>query len=259
MARRLPPRVPSGLPCPPSPPGAGAASSPPRPLARLPCPWSLSPPAPPPSPAEGGSRAWGGARARAAAAAFALGAGPSRSPRPHGALGASRDARRGGGPPWRLPAVVRVRPPTPGGPQSLGSRGAPAGRCRPPPPALDGSLSLRRTSAPTLPFPAPCLSPPAPPPPRPGLGARVRLLAFPALALSHRLTRPACPCPRFPLQPLALCGERGLGSRVWGGTRVWVKESFGVLGKGEGSGPPRRLWRGVGGKGWGRGRRRVSA
>ena len=63
MARRLPPRVPSGLPCPPSPLGAGAASSPPRPLARLPCPWSLSPPAPPPSPAEGGSRAWGGARA----------------------------------------------------------------------------------------------------------------------------------------------------------------------------------------------------
>lgn len=252
----FPPRPvsPLGLsPCPSSPPGAGVAS--PR---RAPWRACLVPGLRPPAPrlprggrVEGlgrGARVRRRRRLRPRRRSFPVAAAARYPPARLGTRGAAagpRGAFRGG---W----FGSARPP-PGGPQSLGSRGLPAGR-RLPPPALDGSLSVRRTSALTLPFPAPCLSAPAPPAQASGPGSA------PRLPRPRALTPPRAPClpvPRFPLQPLALCGERGLGSRVRGGTRLWGKESFGVPGKGEGSGPPPAAL--GGGKGWGRGRCRVSA
>ena len=231
----------------------------PRPLARLPCPPGLRPPAPrlPRGGRVEGLGRGARARARAAAAAFALGAGPSRSPRPHGALRrvSGRAARRrapvapswgGSGPPGH-----------PGGPQSLGSRGVPAGR-RLPPPALDGSLSVRRTSALTLPsLPAPCLSPLWLP--RPGLGPGFGSSPSPP-PLSHPASRalPArAPLPAAAPRPLWREGPGFAGAgrdAVVGKRELWG--AWG--GRGVRSGPPPAAPVG-GGKGWGRGRCRVSA
>lgn len=251
-----PPRVsPLGLPCPSSPRGAGAG-----------CPrraYSLVPALPraPRLPRGGWVEGLGrGARARARgrrAAAFALGAGPSRSPRPHGALGASRDARRGGGPPWRLPGVVRVRPPTPGGLRASARAGRPpTGRL--PPAALDGSRLLGPSdvvrSEPALPRLR--VSPPPAPTPRPR--ARVRLLAFPApAALFPRASRalPACaPLPAAAPRPRRRRGpgfagagrDAGVGRRELRGARARKR------------GPVRPGGAGGGGvKEWGRRRCRV--
>lgn len=148
--------------------------------------------------------------------------------------------RRGGGPPWRL-SGVGVRP-SPGGPRSLGSRGAPAVVCRVPPPALDGCLSVRRVSArnPALPLRVS--------PPRPRLGPRVpgRAPLLPGLR-SPTLARPCPLVPRFPPQPPAPCGEKGPGLRVRGGTGR-VGGLLGVSWKREGA-PTRPGGFGVGGVG----------
>lgn len=262
MAQRLsrPPVSPPGSPARLPRRGLAPRAHPAAPLWRA-ClvPWSQ--PSPRPAfPADGGSRACGGARARRRRRrlrprrwSFPV-AVPARRPRRVSGCAARRRAPvapSGGG---------SGLPPTPGGLRALGSRGAPAGR-RLPPPALDGSLSVpsgvcsgpavpRSVSLPSgLPHPCPGLGPgfgssPSPP-----------LLSPPAAsrALPARVPLPAA-------APLALCGERGLGSRVRGGTRLWVKsELWGCLGRERGPVRPPRLWRGAGGggEGMGRGRCRV--
>lgn len=193
---RVPLRAPPpGLPCLGPPP-----LCPPPPLG---CALSLVSARPCPAfPAEGGSRL-GGARVLPRLR-------PRRRSSP-GRLGASRDVRRSGGPPWRLPGSGLPVPR--GGPQSLGSRGVPAVR-RLPPPALDGSAPVRRTSVPTLPSHSVSLPPHRPPPPRPR--ARVRLLSFLRL---RSTSRAPCPLvPRFPPQPPRPLWREGPGSRVRGGT-----------------------------------------
>lgn len=213
MAQRLgegapcpPPFSRSSPPCPPpgSPPVFPAWGRrrcvPRRPLV-VPCPWS--PPARAPPSLRRAGRGWGGARVLPRLR-------PRRRSSP-GRLGASRDVRRSGGPPWRLPGSGLPVPR--GGPQSLGSRGVPAVR-RLPPPALDGSAPVRRTSVPTLPSHSVSLPPHRPPPPRPR--ARVRLLSFLRL---RSTSRAPCPLvPRFPPQPPRPLWREGPGSRVRGGT-----------------------------------------
>ena len=208
-------------------------------------------------PADGGSRACGGARARAAAAAFVLGAGPSRSPRPHGALGASRDARRGGGPPWRLPGGGSGPPPHPRGASEPSAHAGrpPAAASRRPPWTVLSRFPSGVCSAPAV-HPL-RVSPLRAPPPRPGLGPGFGSSPSPPLLSPPRFARPACPCPASRCSPLALCGERGLGSRVRGGTRLWGKARA-LGGAWEGRGVrPAPGGSGVGGGG-GMGKRAVS-
>ena len=231
-------RVPSGL-SPPPPPGP-LPLCPPPPLGVPSCPWS-PPSRAPPSLRGGRVEGWvcvcvgGGWGGRVCSPAFVLGAGRPRSPRrPRGALGASRDVRRGGGPPWCLPGSG---PPVPReGPQSLGSCGVPA-VCRLPPPALDGSAPVRRTSVPTLPSHSASLPPPLrPPPPRPR--ARVWLLSFPRLRSTSHRALPACaPLPAAAPPPSAARGAWVAGAGR-GGEGV---RRAGVSRKREGSGPPRWL------------------
>ena len=211
-------------------------------------------------PADGGSRACGGARARAAAAAFVLGAGPSRSPRPHGALGASRDARRGGGPPWRLPGAGSGPPPHPRGASEPSAHAGrpPAAASRRPPWTVLSRFPSGVCSAPAV-HPL-RVSPLRAPPPRPGLGPGFGSSPSPPLLSPPRFARPACPCPASRCSPLALCGERGLGSRVRGGTRLWGKaRALGGAWEGRGVRPAPGGSGVGGGGGMGRGRCRVSA
>lgn len=239
-----PPFSRSSPPCPPRafppPPARGRCRCVPRHPSVCLLVLGLRPPVPRLPCGEGVSRVgcvcvgggWGG---RVCSPAFVLGAGRPRSPRrPRGALGASRDVRRGGGPPWCLPGSG---PPVPReGPQSLGSCGVPA-VCRLPPPALDGSAPVRRTSVPTLPSHSASLPPPLrPPPPRPR--ARVWLLSFPRLRSTSHRALPACaPLPAAAPPPSAARGAWVAGAGR-GGEGV---RRAGVSRKREGSGPPRWL------------------
>lgn len=246
MAQRLSPspRVPSwALPLPVFPARGWRRVPTPRPLARLPCPRS-PPSRAPPSPRRAG-RGLGKGRARA----------PPPPPSPSAPVlpgrrgrtvpsGASRDARRGGGPPWRLPGgVVRVRPATPGGASE--PRLTRVARRPPPPAARPGRFSLGPSdvcSDPAVPRSVSLRS--GPPPPRPR--ARVRLLAFPAPALSPRLARPACPCPASRCSPSPSVA-RGAWVRGCGeGRGCGVKRALGCPGRERGPVRPRRLWGGEG-------------
>ena len=207
MAQRLsrpPPGVPSGLPGPSSPPGAWRRGHlPAAPLWRA-CLCPLVSALPSPAfPADGGSRACGGARARAraaAAAAFVLGAGPSRSPRPHGALGASRDARRGGGPPWRLPGGGSGPPPHPRGASEPSAHAGrpPAAASRRPPWTVLSRFPSGVCSDPAVPRSVSLPSGPRPPAQASGPGSAPRL---PRPCSRPPLRAPCLPVPRFPLQP----------------------------------------------------------
>lgn len=203
-----------------------------------PIPWSRPSRARPAFPAEGGSRAWGGARARARGAA-------APPPSPSAPVLPGRRARtvplarlgtRGAaaGPRGAFRGWFGSGPPPPGASEPRLARGArpPAASRRPP--WTVRVFSVRRTSsAPSLPFPGSASLPLRPP--RPGPGPGFGSSPSPPLLLSSPVPHAPClPVPRFPLQPLALGGEGGLGSRVRGGTRVWAEESFGVLGQGRG-------------------------
>lgn len=210
-------RLGEGAPCPPpfsrSSPPCPPPGSPPvfpawgrrrrvprRPLV-VPCPWS--PPSRAPPSLRRAGRGWGGARVLPRLR-------PRRRSSP-GRLGASRDVRRSGGPPWRLPGS--------GLPVPRGGTSEPRltwGACRPPPPAASpgrfrpGPSDVR--ADPALPLRV-SPSPPAPPP-RPR--ARVRLLSFLRL---RSTSRAPCPLvPRFPPQPPRPLWREGPGSRVRGGT-----------------------------------------
>ena len=205
------------------PPPSLACLRPPLPAPR----WRASPPSAPrlAFPRGGGSEGWGGS------SAFPPPSSPlapvvTRSPRrPRWRPGrvASRDARLGGGSPWRLPGRVLA---CPGGPWSLGSRGAPR---RPPPPAArPGWLSAPSGGGPSPPGPSSCLArlsflpypadllPPFLPPSLQAPGpVRVRLsVSFPASSPNrhpHALAR-SCPASRRSPPPAG----GGPGPRVRG-------------------------------------------
>ena len=255
-------------------------------------PWRafalLSPPLagalPPPSaprlafPRGGGSEGWGGS------SAFPPPSSPlapvvTRSPRrPRWRPGrvASRDARLGGGSPWRLPGRVLA---CPGGPRSLGSRGAPR---RPPPPAArpgwlsapSGGVRPPRARLPALRASLFCPTPQTfyPPSFRPPFRPRVRSgSGFPSPSPPPPRTATPTPLPaRAPLPaaaPLPRGGAWAAGAGE-GTVRVGRCHGEGVLGSegGAGAGRPRRPWmggeegscggRGGGGEARGVGRRR---
>lgn len=204
------------------PPPSLACLRPPLPAPR----WRASPPSAPrlAFPRGGGSEGWGGS------SAFPPPSSPlapvvTRSPRrPRWRPGrvASRDARLGGGSPWRLPGRVLA---CPGGPRSLGSRGAPR---RPPPPAArPGWLSAPSGGGPSPPGPSSCLArlsflpypadllPPFLPPSLQAPGpVRVRLsVSFPASSPNrhpHALAR-SCPASRRSPPPAGGGLGRGCG------------------------------------------------
>lgn len=258
MAQRLsrPPVSPPGSPARLPRRGLAPRAHPAAPLWRA-ClvPWS-QPSRVPPSPRTAGRGLAEGRARAAAAAAFVLGAGPSRSPCPHGALGASRDARRGGGPPWRLPGVVRACPPPPGASEPSAHAGRPpaAASRRPPWTVLSRS---RRASALAPPFPAPCLCPPGSPTPAQasGPGSAPRLPR--PCSRPPPLRAPCLPVSRFPLQPPSPSVARGAWVRGCGeGRGCGLKASFGGAWEGRGvRSAPRGsgVGRVGGGKGWGEG------
>ena len=177
-----PPFSRSSPPCPPpgSPPGLPCLGPPPLcPPPPLGCALSLVSARPCPAfPAEGGSRL-GGARVLPRLR-------PRRRSSP-GRLGASRDVRRSGGPPWRLPGSGLPRPP--GGTSeprlTWGARRPPPpaaspGRFRPGPSDVRADPALPLRVSPSPPAPSPQASGPGPAP----------LLPPPPLHLSRAL--PAC-------------------------------------------------------------------
>lgn len=245
-----PPRCPLRAPRPVFPAGGLAPRPSPRraPLARL--PWSplVSALPSPAFPADGGSRACGGARAPPPPPSSSAPVLPGRRARtvPSARLGTRGAAA---GPRGAFRGVVRARPPTPGGPQS--PRLTRDARRPPPPAARPGRFSpgSRRESALTLPFPAPCLSPPGPAPPAQasGPGSAPRLPRPCSRPPASRALPARAPLPAAAPSPSVARG--GLGSRVRGGTRLWVNASSGgCLGRERGPARPRRLWR------WGVGR-----
>jgi len=158
---------------------------------------------------------------------------PARCPR--------RVSGRGGAAAGPRGAFPGSGPPLPGGPRSLGSRGAPAVVRRVPPPALDGSLSVRRMSARTSALPLRVLSSPtAPQASGPGPAP---LLSFRAsVPPSSRALARSCPASRRSPPPRPPWREGGLGRGCGEGRGGGVGGLGGVLEGERGSGPPRRLW-----------------
>lgn len=189
MAQRLgegapcpPPFSRSSPPCPPpgSPPVFPAWGRrrrvPRRPLV-VPCPWS--PPSRAPPSLRRAGRGWGGARVLPRLR-------PRRRSSP-GRLGASRDVRRSGGPPWRLPGSGL---PVPRGGDlrasaHVGCLPSAASRRQP------WAVPPRSVGRPCRPCPpTPCLSLPSGPPPQASGPGPAPLLPPPPLHLSRAL--PAC-------------------------------------------------------------------
>jgi len=233
-APHLPRPGPPLLPCPPPPLGAPCPLSPPR----LPRGGRVE--------GLGGGRVPPCHRLRRRSSPVAA-PPPARCPR--------RVSGRGGAAAGPRGAFPGSGPPLPGGPRSLGSRGAPAVVRRVPPPALDGSLSVRRMSARTSALPLRVLSSPtAPQASGPGPAP---LLSFPAsVPPSSRALARSCPASRRSPPP-ALRGEKGAwvagagrdagGGRWFGGRlgrREGVRSAPAALG---GWGGVVGWWRGAGG------------
>lgn len=217
-APHLPRPGPPLLPCPPPPLGAPCPLSPPR----LPRGGRVE--------GLGGGRVPPCHRLRRRSSPVAA-PPPARCPR--------RVSGRGGAAAGPRGAFPGSGPPLPGGPRSLGSRGAPAVVRRVPPPALDGALS--RSAGCPLGLP-PSHSACSPPRPRPRPRARVRLLSFPAsVPPSSRALARSCPASRRSPPP-ALRGEKGAWVAGAGRDAGGVGGLGGVLESERGSGPPRRLW-----------------